>query len=633
MFKQIFGRFPYLLFRKTKNGKIIREIDGLRFLAILPVVLQHLSERLIRNFPGTFSQPINENPWAFAVSRGSVGVLLFFAISGFVLSLPFIKVAEKRRSWSYRKYFYRRITRIEPPYLIWMTVFFIVLFLREQFAVPELFHHYMASIFYLHNIVYDDFSIINPVAWSLEIEIQFYLIAPFLVLLLYKIPHHLTRQGVTFFSILSYISLQHYMGWQYAPYKFSLLGQFQHFLAGILLADIFVHNAKKWNKAFYWDLLGVASFITMMYTWTEEYIKSIFFLIALCLLIIAAFRGKLMSRFFRLPWIVAFGGMCYTIYLIHLPLLEFIILFTKYLHVTDTYLINLLIQVIVVLPIVAIASIIGYLLLEKPFMDKAWPSKFIHYVKRFSFNIGRKVVHSPRKLFVGLLLSSTCLQLLHAQSFEGPRSEWPDQKLAPVEVLVDRAIEKAHQLKRTELDIESKRYEIKQEQRSFLNYIKMGAGVSYGNGNIVTSNGTGIDQSFALQNRQSLNYNAGVSVGLSLGDLFNRKAKLRIKEIEVDKLYLEKDETKDLIRQEVIDRYQKVLLSIRVFEAMLESSETGTLTFTVADKYFKEGQMPIEAYSQALESKANRELALEKARLECVIALFELKEVVGQDIY
>jgi len=150
---------------------------------------------------------------------------------------------------------------------------------------------------------------------------------------------------------------------------------------------------------------------------------------------------------------------------------------------------------------------------------------------------------------------------------------------------------------------------------------------------VVTQNGSGVDQTFVLQNRQSLQYNAGFSVGVSLGELFNRKSTIQLKQIEIDKAYIDKEQIMDNIRQEVIGRYQKVILAIRILEAMLESKETGALTFTVADKYFKEGQMPIEAYTQALESKTNRVLALEKARLECVVALYELKEVVGQDIY
>ncbi len=633
MLKQLSGRFPYLLFRKTKSGKIIGEIDGMRFLAILPVVLQHLSERLIRNFPETFSRPIHENFWAFAVSRGSIGVLLFFAISGFVLSLPFIKIAQKKRNWSYRDYLYRRITRIEPPYLIWMSIFFVVLLIKGTYPFSELLEHYAASIFYLHNLIYDDFSMINPVAWSLEIEIQFYLIAPFIVLLFFKIERDKIRQVCMLVVILLFISLQHAMDWQYVPYKFTLLGQFQHFLAGILLADMYLNNSQRWTRNHLWDLLGVCSFVIMMYTWTEEYLKSVVFFFALCTLIISGFRGKILGNFFSKPWIVALGGMCYSIYLIHLPLLELLIIFSRNIHLTHSYLINFFIQSAILLPIIALISIIAYLLLERPFMDKTWPSRFWKFLKNSPKYIERIMVHTSRKLLVLFILTSLSLSTAYTQTFEGPRSEWPDKQLAPLEVLIDRAINRAYELKLADKVIEAQKYELKQSQRSFLNNVRVGAGLNYGNGNVVTQNGSGVDQTFVLQNRQSLQYNAGFSVGLSLGELLNRKSNIQMKQIEIDKAYIDKEQIMDNIRQEVIGRYQKVILAIRILEAMLESKETGSLTFAVADKYFKEGQMPIEAYTQALDAKANRVLTLEKARLECVIALYELKEVVGQDIY
>ena len=45
--------------------------------------------------------------------------------------------------------------------------------------VPNL----IASLFYSHGLVYGRESAINGVAWSLEIEIQFYLLTPLLVLM------------------------------------------------------------------------------------------------------------------------------------------------------------------------------------------------------------------------------------------------------------------------------------------------------------------------------------------------------------------------------------------------------------------------------------------------------------------
>ena len=67
--------------RITSSGDYIPEIDGLRFVAILSVVLYHLYGFLPNSGAGLPLQP--------AVSHGYRGVNLFYVISGFVLALPF----------------------------------------------------------------------------------------------------------------------------------------------------------------------------------------------------------------------------------------------------------------------------------------------------------------------------------------------------------------------------------------------------------------------------------------------------------------------------------------------------------------------------------------------------------------
>src|SRR5215213_6247148 len=80
---------PERLSRITSGGKIISEIDGFRFLAIFPVVVNHLSQRIQRHATVPFDPPLDEDPYFFWVSRGYVGIYVFFVISGFILSLPF----------------------------------------------------------------------------------------------------------------------------------------------------------------------------------------------------------------------------------------------------------------------------------------------------------------------------------------------------------------------------------------------------------------------------------------------------------------------------------------------------------------------------------------------------------------
>jgi peptidoglycan/LPS O-acetylase OafA/YrhL len=115
--------------------------------------------------------------------HGYRGVNLFYVISGFILGVPF---AEHRLLGqppvSLPRYFLRRLTRLEPPYVLNLLIC-AALLLATGSSIAGLLPHFAASAFYVHNLWYGEQSLINPVAWSLEIEVQFYCLAPLLAVL------------------------------------------------------------------------------------------------------------------------------------------------------------------------------------------------------------------------------------------------------------------------------------------------------------------------------------------------------------------------------------------------------------------------------------------------------------------
>ena len=375
----LFAKIPERLMRITSSGRYIAEVDGLRFMAILPVLVQHLSERTQRYAAQDWVTPLADDPVAFWASRGTIGVFLFFAISGFILGLPFAKHhLQGGRKVGLKQYFWRRITRLEPPYIVWMVVFFLVLLVKGSYSFGELFPHLGASLFYLHNIVYEDYSVINPVAWSLEIEIQFYLLAPVLAWAFFRWPNKWLRRGLLIAATVGILVAQQAFGWVAMPYKLTLLWQLQYFLVGFLVADFFLVDWQGQNKAqgaSGWDFVAIAALIIMALSWSADMPKRLVFCVALLGFLVAGFRGRFFTTFLRRPWIAAIGGMCYTIYLIHLPLLEALTPLTNKLGFTNIFGIHLLWQALLVFPVVFVVSAAGFLWLEKPCMDKDWPAK------------------------------------------------------------------------------------------------------------------------------------------------------------------------------------------------------------------------------------------------------------------
>lgn len=354
------------LIRKPQSGKFIPFLDGMRFLAIVPVILQHANERLHKY--GSFLDLSQGEEWlSFLISRGTVGVFLFFAISGFILSLPF---AQGRARESYGEYLKRRLFRIEPPFLLWMTIFALVLLIKGDYPGGELVRHFLATITYTHQFFYGDYSIINPVAWSLEVEVQFYLLAPFLAAAYFGVRNVTERRAVLIWGIFCFMVFQHAIGWHLMPFKASLLGQLPHFLIGMLAADLYTRPLKFFRSSYGWDALFPVLVLTLAFTWTEELGKMLLFEFALLLVFVASIYGKMLSKFLSLSWVVIIGGMCYSLYLIHLPMLEGFYLLVGKFGQWSGYIGQLSITLSIALPMILFSGVIAYRWIEQPFMKR-----------------------------------------------------------------------------------------------------------------------------------------------------------------------------------------------------------------------------------------------------------------------
>lgn len=374
------------LTRITSGGKLIREIDGLRFMAILPVMIQHFTERFDRYSTVTFVHTPVDNFTSYIASRGFLGVYIFFVISGFVLALPFAshKFMSKKKV-EISTYFWRRLTRLEPPYIIWMTLFFILFVFHNRVTFSEYLPHYLANITYTHTLIYNRWSPFNPPTWTLEIEIQFYILAPFLSMLFFQIGNKLYRRIFNVLFIILLVLVQQYYGLYKNPYSFTILGHLQYFLIGFILVDFYLNDWRDLKRSTVFDVTGLLSLASFIYFWSWNYELSsrVAVILSLFIFFISVFKGNYLNQFVTNRWIMVIGGMCYTIYLIHLPFAEFWIRITKSIHITDIYTLNLLIQLVIFIPLIIVISAFFYVLIERPFMNKDWPQNLLAKAKSY----------------------------------------------------------------------------------------------------------------------------------------------------------------------------------------------------------------------------------------------------------
>lgn len=141
--------------------KYYYKIDGLRFLAIFLVLLEH--------FAMFIGRPIY---------AGFYGVDLFFVISGFLVTMVLLKTNQMSFKENYWNFIGRRTLRIFPIY--YMTI--LALWVLGLSTVRENLI-YLLTYTFNYAIVFKNLpnSPINPF-WSLCVEEQFYLFWPFFVL-------------------------------------------------------------------------------------------------------------------------------------------------------------------------------------------------------------------------------------------------------------------------------------------------------------------------------------------------------------------------------------------------------------------------------------------------------------------
>ena len=322
------------LSRKTTSLAFIPEIDGLRFFAIFTVILYHLNTALSGAISFDWKEYYGmehalELGWW--IVRLDMGVKVFFAISGLVLALPFLKYyMENGKKIDIKTYFIRRLLRLEPPFIISLFIFYIFQIILLDVNILEYTQHLLANLFYSHGFLYGYPSPINPVTWSLETEAQFYIFIPFFMYFLFYFNKKYLRVTILISTFILGLYLRKYIfAHDLHHFTSSILVYLTNFVTGISFAWLFIKKPKflKRKKILY-DLIGLIALFCMFnfYKPQSSYLNNIMFNFSIFVFFISGFKGVLLNWFFNRKLIFTIGGMCYTIYLIHFGFFYFLII-------------------------------------------------------------------------------------------------------------------------------------------------------------------------------------------------------------------------------------------------------------------------------------------------------------------
>jgi len=368
--------------RRTAGGRLVPAIDGLRFYAIAGVVLYHISYNLLQTGHVFSASPIGA--WVARLATcGWFGVHLFFVISGYILGMPFAVANLSGNSpVNLKAYFLRRLTRLEPPFLLSLALLFLVRAGGQHQA--GLLPHLLATSLYSHTLVYHNSSPISAVTWSLEVEVQFYILAPLLGLM-YRIGPTWARRLTWLVALV----LAHWLALgsaAAAPYPH--IGDFlPYFLVGMLLADVSCFDWRQGREvpvSLLWDAVAIGAALALLpLVYKQEKLPLV--LAGLVGIIdYAILRSTFFYRFTTLPLIFTIGGMCYTIYLYHNALIRFVIEWT---HVPDLPALAghpdlaTLATALVAIPLLLLFSAAFFVAVERPCMNPAWPTRLLQSIR------------------------------------------------------------------------------------------------------------------------------------------------------------------------------------------------------------------------------------------------------------
>ncbi|QWI40597.1 acyltransferase family protein [Bacillus mycoides] len=317
-----------------------KELDSLRGIAAIIVLLGHF----LALFPILGKKVMYSTFGAYfsILWQGHSAVIIFFVLSGFVLSLPFYKGTE----FNYLKYLIKRVCRIYIPYIV---ILFIAIGIKLGIhskigTIPGLvqwgswnievsFNRVMDHILFLREFNSDAFIM---VIWSLVHEMRISIVFPLIIFLLLRVNWKVSIGIAMFLSVIGYLLMKNIPSEFNMPVStnyFITLHYSSMFIIGALLAKNREYLVSKIiNSKVKYILLPLGllffSYPRILFMLLSKLIGEIdydLYLIIIdwyicfgaVLIILSALSSKLFSKLLLIKPVQFIGEISYSLYLVH----------------------------------------------------------------------------------------------------------------------------------------------------------------------------------------------------------------------------------------------------------------------------------------------------------------------------
>ncbi|MBI2786222.1 MAG: acyltransferase [Legionella longbeachae] len=302
-------------------------LDTLRSVAIILVLMYHYKVFVSR-----------EPTFVFLSDIGWAGVDLFFVLSGYLIGNQIFSSIVNQRMFSLKSFYYRRLLRTLPNYLLILGIYFLIPAFRENEFLPPLWKFLTFTQNFGLNV-----GTAFSHAWSLCIEEQFYLIFPALTLLIlhtksfrasWIIALGVVVIGIVLRGALWIYYVQNSEGSQayYSKIYYSSFCRLDELILGVLIAVVKNFRKDTWLKVIEKGnlilLFGVGSSIITLYLFSQ-YHYSLFMTalgfpllaISFAALTLAALCPSSYLYKIKIPGTANIAIWSYAIYLTHKPLM------------------------------------------------------------------------------------------------------------------------------------------------------------------------------------------------------------------------------------------------------------------------------------------------------------------------
>lgn len=336
--------------------KYRREVDGLRALAVIPVMLYHAGFKL---FGGGF-----------------VGVDVFFVISGYLITHNILSEKESG-TFSLINFYERRARRILPALFFVMSMCIPVAWVL---LLPNDLHNFSKSLIavclFISNILFwrgggyfEDAVELNPLihTWSLSVEEQYYVLFPIFVLIFWRFGKR------RLFGILAIIAIFSLAVCEWGAYNkpvmtfFLLPTRGWEIAIGAFTAILFtkqIGGSKTLHQLL--SIIGLCMVLVSIFTFNKNTpfpsLYTILPTIGASLIILFGNPSTMVGKLLGKKLFVGIGLISYSAYLWHQPLLSF----TRYATISEP---SLIIKGLILI-LTLLLAFITWKYVEQPFKNR-----------------------------------------------------------------------------------------------------------------------------------------------------------------------------------------------------------------------------------------------------------------------